>query len=396
MWAEEATVHLRNSFNLNLWEMLVFIPEKIGYFCLNINIATIIIRFFPIEYAALISTIFGLVFQSIGHFIIIGSKNKIWGSATRRIITSTALIIIPVGTGETWLNTTCAHYHLAIMATIILLDYSTQVHKITNIIYCIMLGLAALSSPVGCFIIVGYYYAKLFCNFKISYSCLIAYSLACFTQTFIAITIIHRGDTALAASRFQSFQIFELPSVLINDVIIKSTLGDNILLFTITAISKLSNLISFPYNTLYFLLFFIFILVFFYFRKSTNYYNISKVLVFTFFITFILLFISVSDGPFLLGRNSLVPASIFILIIIHTIEFNSKYTKLLLIFFLFNSSHQYYSKHELYYSEKWPTWNVEIKKWKKNPNYEIKVWPRNNSHWHFLDDKDWKLSIPIK
>lgn len=166
--------------------------------CLNINITTVVIRVFPIEYAAFISTVFGFVFQSILHFIIIGSKNKIWGSMTRRLITSTALIIIPVGTGETWLNTTCAHYHLAVLSVIILLDCSIHASKTKNINYCILLTLAALSSPVGCFMLIPFYYAKFFSKFCISSNCLLCYSIACLIQTAISLTNISTLDDGLS------------------------------------------------------------------------------------------------------------------------------------------------------------------------------------------------------
>jgi len=393
MWAEEATVHLQNSFSMNLWEMFLYIPENIGYLCLNINITTVVIRVFPIEYAAFISTVFGFVFQSILHFIIIGSKNKIWGSMTRRLITSTALIIIPVGTGETWLNTTCAHYHLAVLSMIILLDYSIHASKTKNIIYSILLILAALSSPVGCFMIIGFYYAKFISKFCISFTCILCYSIACLIQTAISFTNIYTLDNGLSATRFEDFQILELPSVLLNDVIIKSALGESFLFLTIQIINKISNITNISSLVLYHFLFYIILLTFVFLRKVIFSESFKKVLLVAFFVTFLLLFLSVSTGTTLLGRNALLPGSIFVLLICLSLNSNVKLIKFLIIIFLCNNIYYYYTESDLYYSEKWPTWKTELQYWRDNPDHKIRVWPRHNIHWHFLRDHDWRITI---
>ena len=394
MWAEEATVHLQNSFSLNLYEMLFFIPEHEGYMCFNRNITTIIIHIFPIEYAAIISTTLGLVMQTIGHLIILGSKNKIWGSVTRRLIASTALIIIPVGTGETWLNTTCAHYHLAVLSVIILLDFSIHASKTKNTIYSILLILAALSSPVGCFMIIAFYYAKFFSKFCISFTCILCYSIACLTQTAISFTNIYTLGNGLSATRFEDFQILELPSVLLNDVIIKSTFGESFLFLTIQIINKISNITNISSLVLYHSLFYIILLTFVFLRKKIFPENFKKVLFVAFFVTFLLLFLSVSTGTTLLGRNALLPGSIFVLIICLSLNSNVKLIKFLIIIFLSNNIYYYYTESDLYYSEKWPTWKTELQYWRDNPDHKIRVWPRQNSHWHFLGENDWRISLP--
>ena len=394
MWAEEATVHLQNSFSMNLWEMFLYIPENIGYLCLNINITTVVIRVFPIEYAAFISTVFGFVFQSILHFIIIGSKNKIWGSMTRRLITSTALIIIPVGTGETWLNSTCSHYHIAVLTVTILLDYSIHASKTKNIIYSILLILAALSSPVGCFMIIGFYYAKFISKFCISFTCILCYSIACLIQTAISFTNIYTLDNGLSATRFEDFQILELPSVLLNDVIIKSALGESFLFLTIQIINKISNITNISSLVLYHFLFYIILLTFVFLRKVIFSESFKKVLLVAFFVTFLLLFLSVSTGTTLLGRNALLPGSIFVLLICLSLNSNVKLIKFLIIIFLSNNIYYYYTESDLYYSEKWPTWKTELQYWRDNPDHKIRVWPRQNSHWHFLGENDWRISLP--
>lgn len=394
MWAEEATVHLQNSYSMNLWEMFLYIPENIGYLCLNINISTIVIRVFPIEYAAFISTVFGFVFQAIIHFIIIGSKNKIWGSMTRRLTTSTALVIIPVGTGETWLNTTCAHYHFAVLSVIILLDYSIHVSKTKNIIYSILLILAALSSPVGCFMIIAFYYAKFISKFCISCTCLLCYSIACLIQTAISFTNIYTLDYGLSAGRFEDFQILELPSVLLNDVIIKSSLGESFLILTIQIISKISNITNISSLTLYHFVFYIILLILIFFRKKMFSEDFKKVLLVAFFTTFLLIFLSVSTGTTLLGRNALLSGSIFLLLICLSIDLNLKHIKLLIIIFLSNNFYCYYTESDLYYSKKWTTWKTELQYWRNNPDHNIRVWPRQNTHWHFLAENDWRISLP--
>ena len=225
MWAEEATTHLQNSFASSIWEILFFIPSQIGYICLNINIATLVSKFLGIEYAASINTYTSFLVQLLPHWIILVSKNSFWGTRIQRLLLSSAIILIPIGTGETWLNTTCSHYHFGVLAFIILLDLLEAVSGKKIIVYTILLCLGALSSPITCFLFPSFILLKYLGKRIVSNFIVIPFSICCFIQFFISLLNI-REKKGLGATRFDGFNILEFPSILINDVTIKSTVGD--------------------------------------------------------------------------------------------------------------------------------------------------------------------------
>lgn len=395
MWAEEATTHLQNSFGSNIWKILFFIPHNEGYICLNRNITTIILRLFELNFAASITTYTAFLVQLVPHCIILLSKHSFWGTALQRLLLSSAIMLIPIGTGETWLNTTCSHYHFGILAFIILLDLQEAISGKRIIVYTMLLCLGALSSPITCFYLPSFILAKYLCNRNVTNYMLIPFSICCFIQFVVSLLNI-KEKQGLGATRFEGFNILEFPSILINDVAIKSTVGDIGLNYSLIIVRALSKYLSLDHHYIYWIFFLAIILGAGLIFKNRKNINKSILLIgFTFISVFLLTYFSVSSSSSLLDRNALVPSVIFISLIFFVLK-NLKGIQIIivaLIYFVI-AFYEYYKFDEIYYSDIWPTWSNEVEKWRVDSQYRPKVWPRNNEHWSFLGETDWRVTIP--
>ncbi|MBH45167.1 MAG: hypothetical protein CMC93_00945 [Flavobacteriaceae bacterium] len=397
MWAEEATIHLKSSFNCSKLEMLFFIPTHEGYFCLNRNLVIIFANLFPLKLTALITTVAALCIQVTPHVIILCSKNNQWGSLGQRFLLSSAIILIPIGTGEIWLNSTCSHYHFGVLAFIICIDLLDSITKFKIWAYTILLCIGALSSPISCFLYPFLLYTKLKFKFKIPNSVLFTFGICCLLQFFISIIFMTREE-GLGKTRFESYNIHEFPSILINDVIIKTFFGDNGLNFSLLIVRGISKISSLELTSVYWLLLFcILFIVWLIFRFKKHSDPIIQSSIFCFFVTFAFLYLSVGSPNNLIPRNAFLPGVILIFIAFLSLK-NSKsklFQFLILIFFCI-STFEYFKYDSTYYSRDWPDWSSEIEKWEVDNDYQVKVWPRKNSFWFYLDDDAWTMSIPPK
>ena len=395
MWAEEATTHLQNSFGSSIWEILFFIPNNEGYICLNRNLTTVITRLFDISFAATITTYTAFLVQFIPHCIIILSKYSFWGTKIQRLLLSTAIILIPIGTGETWLNTTCSHYHFGVLAFVILLDLHQAISGKKIIAYTMLLCLGALSSPITCFYLPSLILAKYLCNRSVTNYMLIPFSICCFTQ--FAVSLLNIIDRqGLGASRFVEFNILEFPSILINDVTIKSTVGDTGLNFSLSIVRALSKSLSIDHHYIYWIFFLAIILGTCLIIKNIKKINNSIILIiFSFISVFLLTYFSVSSSSSLLDRNAIVPSVIFISLMFFLLNSLKRIQIITVASIYFAIAfYEYYNFDEIYYTDNWPAWSNEVEKWRADKLYQPKIWPRKNEHWSFLSEKDWRVTIP--
>jgi len=395
MWAEEASTHLQNSFGSSIWEILFFIPNNEGYICLNRNLTTLITRLFDISFAATITTYTAFLVQLLPHCIILVSNQSFWGKRIQRVLLCSAIILIPIGTGETWLNTTCSHYHFGVLAFIILLDFQEAICVKKNIAYTMLLCLGALSSPITCFLFPSFILAKYLGKKIVPNYILIPFSICCFIQLAVSLLNIIEKQ-GLGASRFVEFNILEFPSILINDVAIKSTVGNTGLNFSLIIVRALSKYLSIDHHYIYWIFFFVFTLGICLIIKNIKKGNDSIILIiFSFISVFVFTYFSVSSSSSLLDRNALVPGAIFLSLIFFLLN-NLKRIQVITVasIYFVIAFYEYYNFDEIYYSDNWPAWSNEVEKWRVDKVYQPKVWPRKNEHWSFLSEEDWRVTIP--
>ena len=395
MWAEEATTHLQNSFGSNIWKILFFIPINEGYFCLNRNLTTVITRLFDISFAAFITTYTAFLVQLLPHCIILLSNQSFWGTRVQRLLLSSAVILIPIGTGETWLNTTCSHYHFGVLAFIILLDLQEAISGKKIIVYTILLCLGALSSPITCFLFPSFILVKYLGKRIVSNFILIPFSICCSIQFFISLLNI-REKQGLGATRFEGFNILEFPSILINDVAIKGTTGEIGLNLSITIVNTLGKVLALDHHYIYWMSLFVIISGIGVIIKNKKVINKRiTLMIFSFASVFLLTFFSVSWNSTLLDRNAFVPAVILITLLFFVLKNLKPIQKTLLASLYFIVAfYEFYKIDDIYYSDNWPSWSNEIKKWRVDRMYKPRVWPRNNKCWSFLSENDWRVTIP--
>ena len=190
--------------------------------------------------------------------------------------------------------------------------------------------------------------------------------------------------------------MFEFPSILINDVFIKGTLGEIGLKISLTFVRAISKLLSLEYHYIYWiscLAMIVGISLILKVKKEIS--NNIILITFSFVSVFLLTYFSVSSSTSLLDRNALVPGVIFISLIF-SISKNSVGVRIIIfssIYFLI-AFYEFYKFDSVYYSDSWPTWSNEVEKWRLDSQYQPKVWPRKNEHWLFLREKDWRVTIP--
>ena len=224
---------------------------------------------------------------------------------------------------------------------------------------------------------------------------LIPFSICCFTQFAVCLLNIIEKQ-GLGASRFVEFNILEFPSILINDVAIKSTIGNIGLNLSLTIVRALSKILLLEHHYIYWIVFLGIILgtgLTYKYIKKIN--NSIILIIFSFISIFLLTYFSVSSSSSLLGRNALVPGVIFNSLIFFFLK-NLKKSRIILfasIYFVI-AFYEFYKYDTVYYSDSWPTWSNEVEKWKVDKLYQPKVWPRNNGHWSFLSENDWRVTIP--
>ena len=226
---------------------------------------------------------------------------------------------------------------------------------------------------------------------------LYAYSffICCFTQLAVSLLNIIEKQ-GLGASRFVEFNILEFPSILINDVAIKSTVGNTGLNFSLIIVRALSKYLSIDHHYIYWILFFVFTLGICLIIKNIKKENDSIILI-------IFSFISVFVFTYFFGKFEFIPIrqkcfsprcnfsflNIFLLNNLKRIQIITVASIYFVIAF-----YEYYKFDEIYYSDNWPAWSNEVEKWRVDKLYKPKVWPRNNGHWSFLGETDWRVTIP--
>ena len=218
---------------------------------------------------------------------------------------------------------------------------------------------------------------------------------SCFIQFIISLLNIKEKQD-LGATRFEGFNILEFPSILINDVTIKSTLGDIGLNFFLSIIRFLSKSLSLDHHLIYWIFFLGIILgTCLIFKKRKEIDNNIILIIFSFITVSLLTYFSVSSSSSLLDRHAFVPAVIFISLIFFVLKY-IKGTKIIIIasIYFVIALYEFYQFDAVYYSDSWPTWSNEVEKWHGDNLYQPKVWPRNNEHWSFLTERDWRVTLP--
>ena len=326
--------------------------------------------FIPIEYAPLIFVYFSF-FTLIYIFIyILNSNSLLLPTSNSKYIACMIVLFSPVMTPEIWLNTLHVMSYLGILTFLIVFEnYEESKFSKINPFILILSGLSGIYSvaftPIYFF---KYYLTKSridFLNFLIILIC-------SFIQ--FVIVLISKMNDEIAGGRF--FLDFEKVLNFIYNAILKAIFGRE-------PLQQLIQFLDLDFLTILSILFILFSVVI---LIKEIIFKKDKILIMIFlalFIQSILVLIGSAYHDFAGGRYAVVSGviTLFALLRLSYIQ-KDNYTKKIIISLIsfslmmgFVEFKQLAKFPHFLACIECPNWKEEVAKWKKDRNYELKIWP---------------------
>jgi hypothetical protein len=361
IYAEEGTVYLHDAY---LNGFLSVFHTHLGYYSFIPSFATSLSTFFPLEYAAVVTTFLALVIQVIPFILIYINNSDLLDTPLKKLIGS-SVVLFTTHTPEIWLNTITSQFHFVIILFLILIDRKSNISKRKTIFYYILTLIGGFSGIPANILFPIFFYEYIKTKEKMN----LYLSLILFFTSIVQIYFILTAD---------SIRTFEY----INPDLLKIIVID-----------------TFQYPILYshkigiWSLFIILPLIYIFIK-----YLIKKEYFITFFGASILLsviMISTSlnmDGG---GRYSYAPSVIFIFGLLYavldkTLKRNIRIIlSLFIIISLLRGIILFPIQDGSADSKKWKRWKNEVILYKKGKIDTITIYPQNKSHY-------WTLTLPRK
>lgn len=151
-WAEEGFQHFASAYcfaHTASWYRSLT-PAFQGYFTLWPNLAaTVAAHVVPLERAPLVTTLFALAVQLAPVAIILWSSSA-FGSPARKALGIACVLFAPLS-GESWLNTVNSQFHLSLVTFLLILE-GTEGGPTRRWVRRILLAVSGLTGPVSCFL----------------------------------------------------------------------------------------------------------------------------------------------------------------------------------------------------------------------------------------------------
>jgi len=148
-WAEEGTIYFARAYSQPWYEALV--QTYAGYYSLVSNVAGIMAaRCVPLERAPLVTTLIALLTQLLPHVLIFFPMRCVLPRLLPRVLLSAVVLFVTL-TGEVFLCTTAAQWHLAVITFLILLSFQEQGGPLWRWAYRLLLLVAGLTGVISCF-----------------------------------------------------------------------------------------------------------------------------------------------------------------------------------------------------------------------------------------------------
>ena len=414
LWAEENLYYEIFFSSDNWWDGFDALIYPAYYIGLS-RVAGLFAAMVNPEYAATVTTYFGLLILLIPFFIIFFSSSSYWSNLQQKVVLS-LFLIFSCSTGEIWLNSTNIHFILPITVFLILLDDNLQ-SKIKRIFYPTYLGIAVITGPISLFMAPFFFFrymqkkekqVLLYCLVFLLFG--IAQIIFFLISSNLGLINANRGNYLeldflsriyywaspniifpifgyFVSLAFRTFMIFintggdHISSLAIFQDNLPNTLGILLekILVSATTLSGLINLgviIS--------------IIYIFYkeLRKSVLDEKIYFIGLFL-YLSLLLNFLSLGGhGGF---RYSYLTSFILLFYLFQQFSrsgklFNKPIVKLLLTISIVVGVVEYYPRVISYTPEtlkeegaSWPIWHKEIEKWRVNDNYKPIIWPHLNT-----------------
>jgi len=371
--AEEGSLWFSNAFENGPLSALLFIYWESSYFNFWANISAVIASFFPLEIAPLVTVYMALIVKLYMFFYIFYSNSNFLRNNFDKSIISLVLLLSPMMTSTIWLNTLVSQIYLSIIVILIFFqkeNSNSLIDKYSNVVIFI----AGTTSILACFF-TPFFLHKYLKNRT-------SYNFWRFTSSLVpfilqSIIFIYSSFLSLADENRFFLSINKLVNFLYN-VPIKSIIG--------TDLSKIifynffnSNLII----AILFFLIFVFLLIYFVFNNF-NQYKKDETLIYIiiFFILQSILAIYSSKYDQVQGRYAVIPSVLFVFLFFRLFQINKYFLKIIFFLIVLTSLSLGFLEYKI--NNKYPhflsclagcpDWRIEVKKWRLDHSYNLKIW----------------------
>ena len=386
--AEEGEIFFANAYKYSFLYSFFFVDLYSGYLNLWANISGIISNFFDLEIAPLISNYLSLIPKLLIIYFVLYENLIALNNFWYKILFCLIVFICPQNVPEIWMNSINSQIFFCILSFVLLIiNYQHDKIKLVNLGLLLISGLSGIYSCILTPIFFYKYYlfkkSQDFFNFLIILLCSITQVIIIFYSKFTG---------SLYAGKIHFINL-ELINNFIYNVFLKSFFGGNLIKYFYF------NLETYFYIIILgsFLLFSFFI--FFLLSFINDFKSFSAKSKF-FFISLIYCFLSVSIivmvggvSNYVGGRYAALPSFYMLLLVLLSISIlRNNLMRFCLIILLITSNVVGLSEfrpnvlqiNKNHHSLKsldcigCPNWKKEVKKFRADNNYELKIWPYNN------------------
>ena len=371
--AEEGSFWFRNTYLFGPIKGLTQIFYGSGYFNLWANISSVVASFLPLELSPFGTVYMAFLVQLFLLISIIFSNSNFLKNRYDKFFICLVTIITPPMVAEVWLNTLTSQVYFSIL-TILIFFHNDNYKNFLNKLSSIILLISGLTSLIPC-VFSPFFFYKWF--IKKNFSNLLNLFALCFA-TFFQLCIylyikINSLELGGANTRYE-ITLEKITSYFYN-VIVKTFFGRDLtqgIFFNFFELSHLTLITS---------LLIVLTLVFLIFNfKSIKNDEVLKFLILFFIIQSLFVIYAGKDNQ-VQGRFALIPGILLLFITYRLSQVTSGVTKIIFIILLFFSLITGFYEYKINNKYKHflecincPIWRDELKNWKIDNNYELKIW----------------------
>ena len=368
--AEEGQWWFNNVFINGSLSGFTYIYWGSNYFNFWANISSVVASLFPLEYAPL-GTVYMALFVKLYLLIyILYSESNFLVKNVDKIIISLLIILAPTMTPTIWLNTLVSQIYFSIFVILIFFQ-KTNTNNFFNKSSIIILFISGMTSLISCIFTPFFFFKYLAKKNKENFISFLSLLIPTFIQSSIFIysnlnELSDQNRFLLTSDKFLNF---------IYNAYAKSFLG--------TDLTKLIYSNIFQENNFIILIVISTLLIGFIFLVFKNNFK-DKILayLFLFFLVQSILAIVAAKFDQVQGRYAVIPSVLLLFCVYRFYQINKDYfryicfsliiSSLIIGFFEYKINNKY--PQLLSCLENCPSWRDEVKKWKEDEDYELKIW----------------------
>lgn len=373
-WGEEGNQYFAYAFNHNLWDTILF--SYAGYYSLFTSTATVLATQVSLDFAPYVTTYLAFLLQIIACAIVIFGNSLYWNNIYSKAIIASCIPLMSFS--GNWLNSLGAIYWSGVVSFLILLENTECQSLLKKLYYRIILTVVGLTGVLSCFLMPVYLVKAIRTKVREDWIHVFLLIIATGIQAIFFLVSFFERETVVTSSRFKwallnydhFFNIIYFQFIYPIFGYLPLKMKWNIYLITTIGIVSI----------LYFSSIFI----------KNSYVKTLQLLIFSFLIVFVsstIFSIDLMGGP----RYTFTPSIMLLVILFSEYQSQIGYRKVTAALFIITlitcNSFEYRSKMEYAYSDDWPKWADEVKLWRHDNKYPLRIWPAHPG------EAEWKMKL---